>query len=89
MVRKFLLENIFSRFGCPRKLVIDNAQAFKSTNMVNFCNNYNVILGHSTPYYLKGNELVESSNKSLVRMIKIMLVENNKSWDLKLVYAFG
>ena len=55
--------------------------------MVNDCGNYNVTLSHSTPYYPQGNKLVESSNKSLVRIIKKMLAENKKGWDSKLVYA--
>ena len=38
-------------------------------------------------YYPQGNSLAESSNKSLVRIIKKLLSENKKSWDSKLVYA--
>lgn len=87
VVRKFQLENIFSRFGCPWKLVTDNIEAFKSAEMVNFCSNYNVILGHSISYYPLGNGLAKSSNKSLVWIIKKMLAENKRSWDSKLVYA--
>ena len=36
VVMDFLEENILSRFGCPRNIVTDNAQAFKSMAMVNF-----------------------------------------------------
>jgi hypothetical protein len=32
----FLEENILSRFGCPQKIVTDNAQAFKSMSLVIF-----------------------------------------------------
>ena len=39
IIIKFLLENIMSRFGCPQKLVTDNAMAFKSTKMYNFVSN--------------------------------------------------
>eukprot|EP00253_Pinus_taeda_P026646 PITA_26646 len=35
----------------------------------------------------KGNGLAESSNKSLVRIIKKLLQENKKAWHLKLKYA--
>jgi len=51
VVIKFLEENIFSRFGCPKTLVIDNAKVFKSAKLINFCQKYNVILSHSTTYY--------------------------------------
>ena len=55
--------------------------------MQNFCENYNVILSHSTPYYPQGNGLAESSNKILVRIIKKLLVDNKKGWDSKLIFA--
>lgn len=55
--------------------------------MVNFCNNCNVVMRHSTPYYPLGNGLVESSNKILVKISEKMLAENKRRWDSKLVYA--
>jgi hypothetical protein len=44
-------------------------------------------LVHSTPYYPRGNGLAVSSNKSLIRIIKKLLIENKKSWDSKLKFA--
>jgi UDP-galactopyranose mutase len=37
VVTIFLEENIIARFGCPRKIVTDNAQAFKSIVVITFC----------------------------------------------------
>jgi hypothetical protein len=51
VVIDFLEENILSRFGCPRKIVTNNVQAFKSMEMVMFFQKYNIVLGHSTTYY--------------------------------------
>eukprot|EP00253_Pinus_taeda_P033742 PITA_33742 len=48
---------------------------------------YHISLGHSTAYYPQGNGLAESSNKSIVRIIKKLLQENKKAWHLKLKYA--
>jgi hypothetical protein len=87
VVISFLEENILSRFGCPRKIVTDNAQDFKSMAMVSFCQKYNIVLGHSTTYYPQGNGLVESSNKSLITIIKKVLTENKKAWHVHLKYA--
>jgi len=42
---------------------------------------------HSTPYYPQGNGLAESSNKSLIKIIKILLEDNRKAWDSKLKFA--
>ena len=87
VIMEFLEGHIFSRFGCPKKLVTDNAQYFKSNSMIDLCNKYNIELVHSTPYYPQGNGLAESSNKSLIRIIKKLLVENKKSWDSKLKFS--
>jgi hypothetical protein len=39
VVINFLEENILERFGCPRKIITDNAQDFKSIAMIKFCRN--------------------------------------------------
>ena len=76
-----------SRFGCPRKIVTDNAKAFTSSKLVKFCSDFNIILSHSTAYYPPGNGLVESSNKRLLRIIKKLLQDNKKAWNAKLKFA--
>ena len=78
IIIRFLESNILSRFSCPSKIITDNAAAFKSKKMIDFCNKYKITLGHSTTYYSSGNGLAESSNKSLVNIVKKMLEENNK-----------
>ena len=55
--------------------------------MINFCEENNIILKHSTPYYPQGNWLAESTNESIVNNIKNMLFQNKRTWDIKLKYA--
>ena len=62
----FIQENILSRFGCPQKLLIDNAKALKSKAIMAFCEKNGIMLKHSTPYYPQGNGLAESSNKNII-----------------------
>ena len=81
------IKNILSRFGYPRKLVANNTSAFKSTTMINLCEENVIILTHSTPYYPQGNGSGESTNKSIVNGIKKMLFQNKKAWDTMLKYA--
>lgn len=83
----FLETNILSRFGYPEKIITDNVVAFKSKKMINFCNKYHITLGHSMAYYPQGNGLAESSNKSLINIIKKLLEENKKNWHKKLINA--
>jgi len=87
IIMQFLETNILSRFGCPEKIITDNAAAFKSKRMISFCHKYHITLGHSTTYYPQGNGLAESSNKSLINIIKKVLEENKKNWHKKLVNA--
>jgi len=84
---QFLKTNILSIFGCPEKIITDNATAFKSKKMISFYHKYHITLGHSTTYYPQGNGLAESSNKSLINIIKKLLEENKKNWHKKLVNA--
>ena len=87
VVMKFLEENIFSRFGCLMNIVTDYAQIFNSVKFINFCQTYNVIFSHSTAYHPQGNGLAESSNKTLVKILKKTINENQKNWDSKLVFT--
>lgn len=43
---------------------------FKSTKFLSFYEKYNITMGHSTTYHPKGNGLDESSNKTLLRIMK-------------------
>jgi hypothetical protein len=74
------LKDIMSRFGFPRRIVTGNASSFKFEPLIKFYEQYGITLVHSTPYYPKGNGLVESSNKSLIMIIKKLLEDNKKAW---------
>jgi ribonuclease HI len=87
VIINFLQENIFARFGCPKRLVADNAAAFKDKHLVKLCEELGVQLVHSTAYYPQGNGLAESSNKSLVKIIQKLLEQNARGWDSKLKFA--
>jgi hypothetical protein len=87
VIIQFLETNILSRFGCHVKIIIDNVSVFKSKRMENFYQYYNITLGHSTTYYPQGNELAESLNKILTRIIKRLLQDNKRAWHKKLIYA--
>jgi hypothetical protein len=87
VIINFLYDHIFSRFGCPKRLVTDNVVAFNDKALVKLCEDMGIQLVHSTSYYPQGNGLAESSNKSLVRIIKKLLEQNQRSWDSKLKFS--
>jgi hypothetical protein len=87
IIINFLEENILAQFGFPRKIIVDNSQDFKYTKLVKFCQDYSIELGHSTAYYPRGSGLDESSNKSLIKIVKKMLSQKKKAWDSDLKYV--
>jgi transposase InsO family protein len=74
-------EDIIATFGCPNRIVTNNDASFRSEPLVRFCEKFEISLVHSTPYYPKGNGPIESSNKILIKLIKILLEDNKKAWD--------
>jgi hypothetical protein len=87
VIINFLQENIFSRFGFPKRIVITTTLLFNDKHLVKLCEEMGIQLVHSTSYYPQGNGLAESSNKSLVRIIKKLLEQNTKGWDSKLKFS--
>jgi hypothetical protein len=81
------LEDLITRFDCPSKIVTDNAAAFGSEPLAKFCEQFRIKLIHSTPYYPQGNGLAESSNKSLIKIIKRLLEDNKKAWHSRLKFS--
>jgi transposase InsO family protein len=81
------LEDIIARFGCLKRIVTDNDASFKAEPLIQFCEKFGIALIHSTPYYPQGNGLAESSNKSLIKIIKRLLEDNKKAWDSKLKFS--
>jgi transposase InsO family protein len=78
------LEDIISSFGFLDTIVTDNDASFMAKLLINFCEHFGISLIHSTPYYPQGNGLAESSNKSLINIIKRLLEDTKKAWDSKL-----
>jgi transposase InsO family protein len=83
----FLEERIITRFGVPAKITTDNAKAFSSVALNEFCFKYGIVLSHSSNYYPQGNGLAESNNKNIMNIMKKIVGENKKSWDGKIKYA--
>jgi hypothetical protein len=44
-------------------------------------------MGKSSNYYPQGNGLVESTNKTLIQILKKTIDQNQKNWHLKLIDA--
>jgi hypothetical protein len=76
-----------ARFGCLNRIITDNASSFKAEPLIQFCEKFIIALIHSTPYYPERNGMAESSNKSLIKIIKRLLEDNKQAWDSKLKFS--
>ena len=55
--------------------------------MVRFCLDYGIVLSHSSNYEPQGTRMAKSSNKNLLRIIKKIVADNNRSWYSQLKFA--
>ena len=83
----FLQENIRTRFGVPISLVFDNTSYFSSIKLIEFSSEKGIKLHYSVNYYPQGNGLAESTNKNLSRILKNIIIENQRSWHVVLPNA--
>jgi transposase InsO family protein len=77
-VIEFITEHIIHRFGIPQTLTIDQGASFMSKEVREFVELYRIKLLNSSSYYAQGNGHVESSNRTLISLIKKKISDNPK-----------
>jgi hypothetical protein len=66
----FILEHIIHRFGILQTLIMDQGSSFMSYQVHDFAESLKIKLLSSSPYYAQANWQAESSNKTLIKLIK-------------------
>jgi ribonuclease HI/transposase InsO family protein len=79
-VIRFITEHIVHRFGIPQTLTTDQGTSFMSSQVRDFAESLRIKLLNSSPYYAQANGQAESSNKTLIKLIKKKIEENPKRW---------
>jgi hypothetical protein len=69
-VIEFITKHIIHRFGIPQTLTTDQGTSFMSKEVREFAELYRIKLLNSSPYYAQANGQVESSNRTLINLIK-------------------
>jgi transposase InsO family protein len=83
---RFIMRNIFARFGVPKAFVSDNGPKFKSTQMATFCKRFRVEHHFSSPP--QGNGQAEATNKTLIRIVsKTVESRTRGDWPDRLLEA--
>jgi transposase InsO family protein len=76
----FISGHIIHRFGIPQILTTDQGSSFRSHQVHEFVKSLKIKLLSSSPYYAQANGQAESSNKTLIKLIKKNIEENPKRW---------
>jgi hypothetical protein len=79
VVIHFISEHIIHKFSIPQTLITDQGSSFMSHQVCEFTEPLKIKLLSSSSYYAQVNGQVESSNKTLIRLIK-KVEENTKRW---------
>jgi hypothetical protein len=74
----FIIEHIIHRFGIPQTLTTDEGTSFVAKEVRDFVNSNGIRFLNSSPYYAQANGQAESSNKTLVKLIKKKTEDNPK-----------
>ena len=77
---KLVIEFI-SRFGVPLELHSDQLRNFESDLFQQVCKLLAITKTRSTPYHPASNGLVERFNRTLAKMIRSFIGENQLDWD--------
>jgi transposase InsO family protein len=79
-VIEFIIEHIIHRFGIPQTLTTYKGSSFMSKEVREFAELYRIKLLNSSLYYAQTNGQTESSNKTLISLIKKKISDHPKHW---------
>ena len=82
----FIAKEIVSRFGCPLTIHTDQGGCFESDIFKSLCEIFEIKKTRTSARNPKCNGVVERYNKTLVKMIKSYISDDQSEWDLYLPF---
>jgi hypothetical protein len=83
----FILEYIIHRFSILQTLTMDQGSSFMSHQVRELAEFHKIKLLSSSSCYAQANGQAESSNKTLIKLIKKKIEDNSKRWHEVLLEA--
>ena len=80
-VAEVLVDQVFSRMGCPIELHSDQGSNFKSKVMTEVYRLMGIKKTQTTPYHPRGDGMVERMNRTLEDMMAHWVSERQTDWD--------
>jgi transposase InsO family protein len=79
-VNEFVSEHIIHKFGIPQTLTTNQRTSFMSKEVHEFAKSYMIKLLNPSPYYAQANGQAESSNRTLISLIKKKIYDHPRHW---------
>ncbi|KAJ4748823.1 RNA-directed DNA polymerase [Rhynchospora pubera] len=83
-VVKFFTTQVLYRYGNPRKIISDNGTAFKNAKIDAFADKHKIEWRYSSVYNPRANGLAEAFNKTLIKILRKTIGDNQRNWHEKL-----
>ena len=84
VVAQFVRSHIFSRFGTPRALIIDNGTHFCNKVIDKVLQKYEVRHRTSLAYHPQSNGQAEVSNREIKSILEKTVSSSRKDWSIKI-----
>ena len=81
VVARRLVDNVFSRYGVPIRLLSDQGPEFESALMTELCRSYGIEKLRTTSYKPSTNGAIERFHRTLNSMLAKVVTESQRDWD--------
>ena len=81
VVARVIVDNVFSRFGFPRRILTDQGREFESQLFQELCRNMDIEKIRTSPYRPSTNACVERFHRTLNSMLAKVIEANQRNWD--------
>lgn len=83
-VAKVLFEQVFSRYGAPKKIVSDLGKQFTSNLILSLCEIFNVKRHFTSAYHPQTNSFCERNNRTIIQSIRAYCDKDQNNWPSKI-----
>jgi hypothetical protein len=83
-IAQYLVHQFVARFGTPLEIHTDQGRNFESGLFRELCRLLDVTKTRTTPYHPASNGVIERFNRTLGKMMKSFVDDNQSDWDIHL-----
>ncbi|XP_056691847.1 uncharacterized protein [Spinacia oleracea] len=80
-VRKFIWQNIITRFGIPRLMVFDDRKQFDNTSLQSWCKQFSIHIAYSAVCHPQSNGQAEAANKLIFNALKKRVEDEKRKFE--------